>query len=357
MIANKKGILILLLAFLLLLSACNAPSPTEQSPVVVEAQSTITPEISSEEAMYRTLIPYVANKSKGTVVSANARLDMNNQELGLLELAQVQFSPSDFLFQEGQMISRDDAEDWLGRYHPEKNMLGLNPETGSNRLIHILEHDFVHMNNQELGGIVLSLAVATVVRNAEDKEVRVGLEELQVEVQGFAQRIVERIRAKGVEAPIVVAGYALEPSASVLPGNFITFGTAAKGDTTIAKWNPIAERHIILPGRNITTDRESDIARQFADFQKEVQAFFPHYAGITGLVRFVADEPKELTITVRASYSSRTEVIAFTQYTSALISEYFTDAMKISVYVESVNRAEAIYIRPLTGEPFFYVYR
>ncbi len=353
---NNKSI-VLFLSIALLLSSCTAKKPEDQELPIIEVPNLITPQIPSEENFYRTSLPYVASKSKGTVAPSSNRLDLNLQELGLLELARTKFSPNKYLFQEGQYISSDDAEDWLGRYHIEKNRLGLNPELGTNQLIHILEHNYLHIESKELGGIVIGLAVSSVTKNPEDKEERLTTEALRAKVEELSARILERLRAKDVKVPILIAGFSLEPSSSILPGNYISLGTVTEGETIVSKWSNIEERHVVYPGRKSITDREKEFGSIFSDFQKEVQSFFSQYAGITGVVRFISDEPKEMSITVRASYSSRTEVIAFTQYISGLIPDYFPEKMKINVYIESSNKAEAIYVRPMEGEPFFHVYR
>lgn len=354
---KTKKLLVSLMISSIIVSGCTTKKTEEDIPPVIETQSIITPLIESGENYYRTALPYLASKSKGKVAPSSNRLDLNIQELGLLELALTQFSPSKYLFQEGQYISNDDVEDWLGRYHLEKNRLGLNPETGSNQLIHILEHDYLLIDTQELGGIVIGLAVSSTAKSAEDKEVRLTNDELRKQVEVLATRIVERIRAKDVDAPILIAGFALEPSSSILPGNYISLGTVTTGESFVSKWTPIEERRVVYPGRKSTTDREKEMGNLFADFQKDIQSFFPQYAGITGVVRFVADEPREMSVTVRASYSSRTEVIAFTQFVAGLIPEYFPDKLKVNLYVESVNKAEALYVRPVEGEPFFHIYR
>lgn len=354
---KKQRVLLILISVMLIISGCIPNNEEEKAPIVVEMPSLITPAIPSGEAAYRTSLPYVPSKAKGTVASSNSRLDLNYQEFGLIEFALTQFSPTKYLFQEGQYISTDDAEDWLGRYHAEKNRLGLNPETGPNQLIHILEHDYLHMDTKELGGIVIGLAVASVTKNAEDKEERIAVDILRSRVQDLSTRIIERIRDKDVNVPILIAGYALEPSSSVFPGNYINIGSVAAGERLVSEWKNIDERYVLFPTRKITTDEESEFANQFSAFQKEIQSFFPHYAGVTGVVRFQSNEAREMSVVVRASYSSRTEVIAFTQYVSGLIPDYFSDKMKINVYIESVNKAEAIYIRPVDGDPFFHVYR
>lgn len=354
---KKKTAFALMISTALLLSGCMSKEPAKPEVPVIEVPNLVTPVIPSGENYYRTSLPYLASKSKGTVASSNSRLDLNRQELGLLELAQTKFSPNTFMFQEGQYISSDDVEDWLGRYHSEKNRLGLNPETGSNQLIHILEHDYLQIDSQELGGMVIGLAVSSVVKNAEDKEERLEIDALRSIVEQLAARIVERVRANEVTVPILIAGFALEPSSSVLPGNYINLGTVAAGETVVSKWSPIEEHHVVYPGRKSSTESEKEFGNIFSDFQKEVQSFFPQYSGVTGVVRFLNDEPREMSVTVRASYSSRTEVIAFTQFISGLIADYFPESLKVNVYVESANKSEAIYIRPAKGEPFFHVYR
>lgn len=354
-----KIILLGSLLAVVFISGCSQDNRVEQEQdqVMEELISEITPDLLSSESYYRTLLPYVKNLSKGTTVSANTRLDLNNQELGLLELAQTFFPTSNYLFTEGQYITKDEAEKWLGRYDAEKNRLGLNPESGSNELIHILEHDYIRMSDQSLGGIALSLSISTIMKSEDNKDIRLSTDEVRAKVESYASRIIERLRTKGIEVPILIAGYALEPSTSILPGNYINLGFVEQGNSVVSKWNVINERHVVYPGRNASTDSEKEFSAIFNQFQEEIQSFFPQYSSVTATVRFLSDEPREIWITVRASYSSRTEVIAFTQYVSGRIAEYFPENIKISVYIESANKSEALYIRPVEGDPIFHIYR
>lgn len=354
-----KSTIVMSLFLTLFISGCSQDDvlEQEQDQTIEEDISEITPDLLSSETYYRTLLPYVKNLSKGTIASSSTRLDLNNQELGLLELTQTYFPASKYLFKEGQYITKEEAENWLGKYDAEKNRLGLNPETGANELIHILEYDFVHIEDQSLGGIALSLSVSTVIKNEENKDVRLSTDEVRAKVESYAARIVERLRSKEIDVPILIAGYALEPSTSILPGNYINLGFVERGDSVVSKWNVINERHVVYPGRNASTEKEKEIGSIFDQFEDEIQSFFPQYSSATATVRFLSDEPREMWITIRASYSSRTEVIAFTQYISGRIAENFPDNIKISVYIESASKSEALYIRPAEGDPVFHIYR
>lgn len=354
---------ILFVSVCFMLSGCLPLMPAREEPHEEVVNNIVTFDIPSGEVTYRTSLPYLASQTKGTTATTNSnydvshRLDLTRIELGLLELAQSQFDPDKYLFQEGQVISSDDVEDWLGRYHAEKNRLGLNPENGPNQLIHILEHDYLKMDSKELSGIAISLAVPSAIKSSDGKEKSLTAEEQREKVKILAGKIVERIRAKKVEVPILIAGYSLEVSTSVIPGHFISYAVAGKGDVSIGDWKNIDEHYVLYPGRSSRTEREKEIGAAFTDFQAEVQTFFRQYAGVTGLARFRSDQPFEMTITIRADYSSKTEVIALVQYIAGILPNYFPNEMKINVYIETNGRSEAVYIRPVKGDPFFHLYR
>lgn len=348
------------ISVMLLVSGCIPQINKPEDSQIQLPNEIVTPVIPYGEKFYQTSLPYLPNKTKGTIATFKNRLDANRLELGLIELAQTKFDPGKYLFQEGQILSTDDVEDWLGRYHPEKNTLGLNPEQGSNILIHILEHDYINAETKELAGIVLGLSINpiyTVTENNEKKTTVMDLDAQRAKAEEYGTKIVQRIRAMDVKVPIMVAGFVLEPDSSMIPGHFINYGTAGREDENIESWENIDERYVLYPGKLSKTDREKEIGGKFSDLQEKVREFFAHYAGVIGLARFISDKPVELTITVHAEYSSKTEVIALTQYISGLLPELFPDDMKINIYIQSIDQPEAVYIRPIDGDPFFHVYR
>lgn len=357
-------------AFLLLglLSGCSLPSlPERKGPspgLEAVPASTSVVSLSLSEHYYRISLPYRNNETRGIFAGlkeVSLRSDLDRLELGLLQLAQNEFSTDQFLFQEGQVISAEEASEWLSRHSAGKNPAGLNPEQGTVILVHILEHDYLDQKTRELAGIVLGLTLnpyyVEKAQDGRDAVQALPLEQQREQVKKLGEEIVRRIRAKGVTVPVVVAGFAAEQSSSLTPGRFILTGLAPANKDRFDVWEDVDEQYLLLPAQQKLDGPAADFAFQFTKFQEDVQKFFSQYAGVVGMVRFISGKPVELTITVTAEYSSKTAVIAFTQYVAGLLQQYFPEPLPINVYIRTVDRPEAVYVRPAEGEPFFHVYR
>ena len=193
---NKK-VFSAALAAMLLVSGC-APKLEKKEEVIRgdgKQEKAIIPNYQVSENFYRTIIPFKPGKARGMVVSnLNTRYDIVEFETGLMRIAQDNFSPKNYLFQEGQMLDEDVIKAWLKRKYtdeqlkkkelkPEEN-LGLNPiddEKGSveqrNKkspiyLSHIMEHDYLtktENNSLQLSGAVIGLALNSVHYYTKEK--------------------------------------------------------------------------------------------------------------------------------------------------------------------------------------------
>lgn len=341
--------LCLLLSFLL--TACSL-WPGREEPNE-PAEPTISPVIEVSENYYGSTIPYKTNQTRGMLSGRrDFRIDFSHLELGLMEIARETFSTEDYLFQEGQQISKEQVKAWLSSATP-KNPEGLNPEKGEDLLIHVLEHDYLDKDSQKLAGIVLGLSLSPTYQ--EDK--RYSTEELRLKGEKLAARIVQKVRAENQQIPMVVAIYQVPDSNSTLvPGNFILTGTVQATENAVSKWQPIDEKFYLFPSNQVYKDHPQ-ISIQYEKLFKDVQSFFGEYIGLTGVGRFMNGELVELTITATAEYDSRTEVLQFTQYLASMVNKLFEKEVHINVYVQSIHQPLALYIRPQNEQPYLHVYR
>ncbi|HZG74188.1 MAG TPA: CamS family sex pheromone protein, partial [Chondromyces sp.] len=92
------------LAASILLGGC-APNLEKQDEVIQEdgeQETAIIPNYQISENYYRTIVPFKPGKARGMVVSnLNTRYDVVEFETGLMRIAQENFSPEKYLFQEG----------------------------------------------------------------------------------------------------------------------------------------------------------------------------------------------------------------------------------------------------------------
>ncbi|UTW70450.1 CamS family sex pheromone protein [Anaerobacillus sp. HL2] len=93
----------------------------------------VSPNPNTPENYYQTVLHegnYRHSEARGLIPHAiNNRIDINQLEIGLMELASTRFPQSQFFFQEGQYLEGSLINRWLRRYDPnlQSHMEGLNP--------------------------------------------------------------------------------------------------------------------------------------------------------------------------------------------------------------------------------------
>lgn len=359
--------------FLFSLTGCvhkeEEPTETIELDNQEDFPSVIAPSVQVAEQYYRGLHPFKASQTRGTLYSslANYRLDADRLELGLLEIAQDYVPIENHLFREGQIIEPNELREWL-RVESETNKLGLNPaDLPQPVLLHVLEHNYWDLKGEQLKAIVIGLSLASTyeVQRQEGEitetvTMRYTPDELRNFGQVMADKIAERIRTKVSSVPIIIALYQLEERHSLVPGNFLSVGYVEREQNYASQWKTIDEIYLLFPSNALTRfsqERSLSYARDFADFKQEVQSFFPNYLGIVGLGRFIDEQLVELTLTVTTEFASKTEVIQLTQFLGATAIDMFPEHIQLNIYVQAINKPQAVFIRPAKGEAVMHVYR
>ncbi|AKF93280.1 CamS family sex pheromone protein [Brevibacillus laterosporus] len=347
--------LCILIACSVLLSACSLlPGKKDSADPVAPAVSSV---LQVDENYYGSAaMPYQKNQTRG-MLSSNPkyRIDFSHLEYGMMEIAKESFSPSSYLFQEGQRISRKQVTTWIE--WEKKNPEGLNPDKANKLLVNVLEHNYLDKKDQKLAGIVLGLSLSPIYQDPSGLEKRLSVDELRSKGQQIAAKIVMKVRAENPQIPLVVAMYQVpESSSNLVPGNFIMSGIVNANDSSVAKWQPINEEYFLLPG-DAAYSKYPQASLQFEKLMKQGQSFFQEFVGMTGTARFLNGDLTELTINATAEYDSRTEVIQFTQMIAQAIDQYIDKRVHVNFYVQSINQPLAIYVRPADGKSYMHIYR
>ncbi|MBO8164762.1 MAG: CamS family sex pheromone protein [Brevibacillus sp.] len=352
---NKLRSCILVLILAITTTACTFFDGEDEKPN--PATPTISPIIEVSGDYYGSVVPYQPNQTRGMLSRMSGfRIDFSRLELGLLEIARETFSPKEYLFQEGQLISSEQVNAWLAPASKD-NPEGLNPEDGNTLLLHVLEHDYLDKESQQLAGIVLGLTLSPQYKDASGQEKVYTTDELREKGKAIAARIVQKVRAENQQIPMVVALFRVpEKNSTLLPGTFIMTGTVNSTESAVSKWQPIEEKYYLFPSDAVYKDYPQ-ISLQYDKLMKQTKAFYGEFIGLTGVGRFMGGELIELTLTATAEYDSRTEVTQFTQYCASLINQLLDKQVHVNLYVESINRPLAVYVRPANGEPYMHVYR
>ncbi len=348
----------------------------------------LSPEVYTSENYYRSVLydgSYTHGEGRGfsNAVVYN-RLDIEQLELGLMEIANERFDPEKYYFREGQFISRNELNNWLMRFEEDENPLGLNPPLGSGNnlkeqeesqpryLSHLLEHNYLveNANGQlELGGVVIGLSMNTVYnyRIFDDQgriyryEVDINRKKMEEEGKRMAEEIVSRLRSPNREegslenVPIIVALFQEEKREAIVPGNFIMKGVA-EPQRQIDKWQAINQKYYFYPSTLATNEQRND-AERFLKFKEEINDFFDNYIGVVGKGFYKDEQLTEMTIEIPIRFQGKAEIIALTQFSADRIAQRFPSNLKIQVYITSVSGQEAIIVRNPNEDPFIHIYR
>ncbi|MFF2289137.1 CamS family sex pheromone protein [Peribacillus butanolivorans] len=387
---RKHSILGMIL--ILLLAGC-APSFEDKQEVVQDSKNdkdtAIIPKYKISEEYYQTILPFEPSKARGLVVSnLNTRYDIEEFENGLMRLAQTQFDPEDYLFQEGQMLDSSKISSWLNRKYTksqlkEKNKkesdnVGLNPvDSGTGDidqrnkenpiyLAHILEHNYLVKSKDDtvsLGGVVIGLALNSVHYYQKEAfgatyEEKIDSKELKQEGEKIAEEVLKRLRKmdKLKNVPITIALFEQNEKSSVVPGKFISYTNIEENSNKIGKWTNLNEEYFLFPSAGAEKKYRDDV-NTFTNFKEDVEEYFPNFNGVIGRAFYMDDQLKSLNIDIPIQFYGNSEAIGFTQYVAGLVMERFPKYIAVQVSITSVNGPEALIVREANqDEPTVHIY-
>ncbi|MBM7617449.1 protein involved in sex pheromone biosynthesis [Weissella uvarum] len=316
---------------------------------------------------YKTVIKdghYLTNKARGVTASKNNnQFNMISFENGLQEFSKDRFSPSDYVFQEGQYLDANTAENWLGR-KSKSNPDGLNPKdngkTDSSRnpiyLQTIEEQDYMKQddNKLKLAGVVIGLGMNTQDTYQKEKygaNYTQDISEADRKAQGqqIAKEVVERYRKmKGISknVPIVVATYAQAPDDSLAGGNFYSWTKSTNGDQ-LSGWKQLNNKTVTLPiqgeDQSNTTKKSpaADLNQSFTNFTNNVQNFFPNLSTVTGQATYKDNEVQSLNVTISTQFFSATEITSFANYVAQVAPNYLPKGIPVKINISASNNMQA----------------
>ncbi|KAA8441029.1 CamS family sex pheromone protein [Weissella paramesenteroides] len=322
----------------------------------------------NNNSSYQTVIKngrYLTSKARGvSATQQNNTYDQVSFENGLQDFAKEHFSTSKYIFQEGQYLTTDTANNWLDR-KSDSNPTGLNPvdngKTDSSRnpiyLQTIEEQDFMTKegSNLKLNGIVLGLAMNT--QDVYQKE-QYGASYTQdinsadriQKGKEMANEIVQRYRKMngiGNDIPIYVAMYAQSKDDSLAGGNFYSWNVSKSGNT-LGNWTNINDQTVVLPMQTGTGDEKSVATKlntSFTNFSDNIQSFFPNLSFVTGQASYEGNNLKGLIIDVSTQFYSATEIESFANYIAQSAPNYLPKGVPVKIKIEASTGMQAYLIQ------------
>ncbi|MFA9558413.1 CamS family sex pheromone protein [Evansella sp. AB-rgal1] len=376
----------------------------EETEETEEQQFILTPTIDTPENFYRNVLKdgsYYRSDTRGNVRHwMSNRIDINQFELGLMEIATTRFNQDQFYFREGDTLSAQRTMSWLRRYDRFSNTEGLNPELNNDDddvveitqgrkkfaelaydellermrerpqvFAHMIEHQYFHVTDEErveLGGIVIGVALNSVYSfRLEDEQGRytfyeqpISDEVLETQGREIAQEIALRFRNReGLEeVPITLALYREERRGAIVPGSFFAMTHLDEGESTIQNWEAINEAFHFFPSSQARREFPNE-SNNFNQFKTEVIEFFGRNIGVVGKGRYKNGDLEEMTIELNLQSHGKPEIIALTQYVRGKIGNLFSTQTPTYVYINSINGPESIIIHNPGQEPYIHIYK
>ncbi|UEG66924.1 CamS family sex pheromone protein [Weissella hellenica] len=318
----------------------------------------------NDNSSYQTVIKngrYLTSTARG--VTASQESNTFNQvsfENGLLNFSKEHFSTSKYIFQEGQFLTANQANEWLGR-QSDDNKDGLNPrdngkfnnERNPIYLQTIEEQDFMTKegNNLKLHGIVLGLAMNT--QDTYQKEQYganftqdISKDDRIKQGQNMANEIVKRYRnINGIsnDTPIYVAMYAQAKDDSLAGGNFYSWNVSKSGDS-LSNWTNIDNQTVVLPMQESTADDKSVSAKlnsSFVNFSNNIEGFFPNLSSVTGQASYDGNNLEGLIVSISTQFYSATEIESFANYIAQSAPNYLPSGVPIKIKIEASTGMQA----------------
>ncbi|WP_034991914.1 CamS family sex pheromone protein [Liquorilactobacillus vini] len=372
---KKTGILVSAL-IALLLGGCSQSSKTSTSSSPSKSSSSYQITAKSNNSQYQTVInngSYLTSKSRGVGISQNSDnlLNLKSFESGLLQLSKSKFSTSDYIFREGQILSKATVENWLGR-QSKSNSSGLNPEnngqTDPNKrnpiyVQQLEEQDYMKQKNGKLTLSGMTIGIGMNHKDYYQKEqygatysTTISKAKMIEEGRLAAAKVLQRVRKKvGNNVPILIAMFEQAPNDSLVGGSFYSYAYVKSG-STISTWNDINLKSYIMPATSTNSVPNDNDETSFESFKKQVQNFFPNLAGVTAQAEYDNKQLQGLHVNITTQFYSETEIISFTQYLAQAARNYLPSGIPIDITVKGSDGTVQSFLAKTAKQTNYYTH-
>ena len=313
---------------------------------------------------------YVTSPIAGlTATNNNNSVDSRELERGLVDISKGVYSTNSYVFQEGQYITANMANEWLGR-KSKNNPSGLNPEAGTKKnyrpyyLEEIFEQNYLtgSGSNYHIGGISIGLAINSIdyyqkVKDGPEYQAEISRSQQKQFGQQAAEKIVSRLRKKKAlkKVPITVGLFAKESKDSLVAGTYFLSGTAAANSSKITKWKTIDTQAEVLPTVGNKKAINSSDASSFNSFKESIQNYFPNVSGVTATLRYENGKLAQENISITTQFYGYEQIQSFTRLVLSTAKKYLANNVPIEIKIGSVSDIQALVAKE-TGDSGYQVH-
>jgi len=278
------------------------------------------------------------------------------------------YSPSKYIFEEGQDLNTSTGQNWLGR-KSKSNPDGLNPanngKTGATTrnpiyLQQMEEQDFMKQNGKKLtlSGVTIGLGMNSVDYYEKQNfgstyETHISKAESQREGRLIANQVLQRLRQRPAlkNVPITIALYRQAPTDSLVGGSFFSYSTNQPSATKVNSWKAINEQNYVYPTTTTKATNgnsgggNSNDENAFENFKNQIQNYFPNLSGVTAQAHYTNKQLTGMNVNITTQFYSETEIISFTQYLQQAAQKYLPSSAPIDITVSSTEGVQSFLSR------------
>lgn len=318
---------------------------------------------------------YKTSSARGVGVTQQADniLNLQSFESGLTTLSKTQFSPKKYVFQEGQLLSKNTVENWLARTS-KTNPSGLNPvdngKTASNErnpiyIQQIEEQDYMNDDNGKLSLAGITIGIGMNRKDYYQKVeygstfiTSISKDEMIKQGRIAAAKILARLRKqKGVSAntPILIAMFEQAPNDSLVGGSFYAT-TLSKSGNEISNWKDTNIASYTFPSTATKSVPNDNDETSFEGFQNKIKNFFPNLAGVTAQGQYKDKTLQGMKVNITTQFYSETEITSFTQYVAQAAKTYLPTGIPIDITIKSADGTVQSFLSREDGSGSFYTH-
>ncbi|GAW99186.1 CamS family sex pheromone protein [Secundilactobacillus mixtipabuli] len=314
---------------------------------------------------------YVTSKSRGVNVSQNEnQFNLKSFESGLLTVSKKVYSPSKYIFEEGQYLNTGTVQKWLSR-KSKSNPDGLNPvdngKTDPNTrnpiyLQQMEEQDFMKQNGKKLtlSGVTIGLGLNSIDYYEKKNfgstyQTKISKAEASRVGRQMANQVLARLREKPElkNVPITIALYRQAPNDSLVGGSFFAYSNNKSGATKVGSWKSISEQNYVYPTTSAKSAAgNSNDESSFENFKNQIQNYFPNLSGVTAQAHYTNKQLTGMNVNITTQFYSQTEIISFTQYLEQAAQKYLPSSAPIDITVSSTEGVQSFLSRDNGAKKF-----
>lgn len=341
----------------LFLTACgnlNSSSTSSTTTTTQSSSSGYQTTGQSSDSEYQSVIQngsYLTSKARGVGITQNSEnmLNLKTFESGLTTLSKTEFSPKDYIFREGQLLSKSTVQKWLSR-KSSSNPTGLNPkdngETDADKrnpiyVQQIEEQDYMKEENGKLVLAGITIGIGMNRKDYYQKEeygatytTTISKAKMIAEGKKAAAEVLKRVRKlKGAsDIPIMICMFEQAPNDSLVGGTFYAYNVSKS--STLGTWKSTNLQSSVLPTTSESTAINDNDESSFTSFKNKIQNFFPNLAGVTATTKYKNKSLQELHVKITTQFYSETEIRSFTQYVAQAAKTYLPSGIPIDITIK-----------------------